>query len=349
MRAITDFDGARDAALPMDRLREIRRRSAAFRERFMDEPIITGARSLDLLRVPYPSWYAFTGVYAQAVIKPLMVHLLTRMTVIRFLDFEGAPRTLLFGASDHERGRATPFFERLAQKTPSFLHGAMAPVHATVPQALTACGISPAEVDYLSFDHLHTQDLRRWLGDGGFFPNASLLVHRQEWASARALLPLQSDWYCPGGTDGIAASRVIAFDGSIQLGRGIALMHTPGHTEGNHSLVIRTPDGIRVSSENGVSADSWSPEQSRHNAIRRYATATGAEVILNGNTQESSVDQYLSMVQEKCIAGASTDHGFANCVPSSECTPHWLFLGAPASHLFGAWSFGSLQGASSPS
>ena len=342
MRAIADFDGARDAASPTDRLREIRRRSAAFRERFMDEPVITGARSLDLMRVPYPSWYAFTGVYAQAVIKPLMVHLLTRMMVIRFMDFEGQTRTLLFGASDHECGRATPFFRRLAQKTPSFLHATMAPVHATVPEALAQCGISPADVDYLSFDHLHTQDLRRWLGEGGFFPKAKLLVHRQEWASAGALLPLQSDWYCPGGTDGIATSRLIAFDGSIQLGRGIALIHTPGHTQGNHSLVIRTPDGICVSSENGVSADSWSPGHSRHNAIRRYAKATGAEVILNGNTQESSVDQYLSMVQEKCIAGASAEHGFANCVPSSECTPHWLFPGAPASHLFGPWSFGRL-------
>lgn len=351
MRPIHDFDGARDAASPQDRLREIRRRAAGFRERFLDEPVIGHARSVNLLRVPYPSWYAFTGVYAQAVFKPAMVHLLTRMAILQYEDFEGRLRILLFGASDHEAGRATPFFQRLAAKTPSMLHSTIAPVHATVPQALAACGISPRDVDYLSFDHLHTQDLRRWLGDadsGGFFPKAKLLVHAQEWRSVQALLPIQSDWYCPDGARGVAASRVIAFDGSVQLGRGIALMHTPGHTEGNHSLVYRAPEGIRVSSENGVAADSWTPGHSRSNAIRRYARATGVEVILNGNTQEGGIDQYLSMVQEKCIAGASGTSAFANCVPSSECTPYWLFPGTPESHLFGEMSFGRMQAAVIP-
>ena len=39
--------------------------------------------------------------------------------------------------------------------------------------------------------------------------------------------------------------------------------------------------------------------------LRRYASVTGAEVVLNGNTREGSVDQYLLMVQEKEIAGCS--------------------------------------------
>jgi len=344
MRIITDFDGARDAASPQDRLREIRRRAAGFRERFIDEPVIRFARSIDLLRVPYPSWYAFTGVYAQAVFKPPMVHLLTRMTILQFEDFDGRLRTMLFGASDHEAGRATPFFARLAAKTPAMLLSTLAPVYTTVQKALADCGVAPGQIDYITFDHLHTQDLRRWLGSSsspGYFPNAKLLVHRQEWDSVGGLLPLQSDWYCPSGTAGVSPLRVIAFDSSLQLGRGIALVHTPGHTEGNHSLVYRAPEGIRVSSENGVAADSWSPEHSRHDVIRRYATATGVEVVLNGNTQEGSIDQYLSMVQEKCIAGPSGASEFANCVPSSECTPYWLFPGAPVSHLFGATSFGS--------
>ena len=342
---ITDFDGARDAAGPQDRLRELRKRGRQFRERFLEEPAVRYARSFDLLRIPYPAWYSFTGVYAQQLLKPHMVHLLTRLVLIQFDDFDGRLRHLLFSPADFETGSETPYFKRLGEQTPKFLHSTIAPMYATVPQALQSVGVAPESIDYITYDHLHTQNVRRWLGDKnspGVFPNARLLAHRQELASVQSLLPIQADWYCPQALDGVPPERIVAFDGSVQLGRGVALVHTPGHTEGNHSLVYRTDDGLRVSSENGVSADSWAPDRSRHNGIRRYAKATGAEVILNGNTQESSNAQYLSMVLEKTIAGDSTRHEFTNVVPSSECSPHWLFPGAPTSHLWGCTEFGTL-------
>jgi hypothetical protein len=342
---ITDFGGARDALRPQERLREIRKRAAGFRERFLEEPPVRYYRSVDLLRVPYPASYAFHGVYAPRLFRPLFVHLLNRLAIVRFEDFEGKLRTLLSEPSDFEAGRETPFFKRLAQRLPGLLFPLIAPVTATVPDALAAAGIDPREVDYITYDHLHTQDLRRWLGTGttpGLFANARLLVHRREWESVRGLLPTQAEWYCPHGSEGIDPRKVVQFDTDIQLGRGLALMHTPGHTEGNHSLVVRAPEGIRVSSENGVAADCYAPDHSRHNAIRRFAQATGAEVILNGNTLESSNDQYLSMVQEKTIAGPSPNPDFPNCVPSSECTPYWLFPRTPVSFLFGPSQFGKL-------
>jgi hypothetical protein len=342
---IHDFDGARSLATPMDRLRGVRYGAQRFRERFMDEPTVRFAQSFDLLRIPYPAWYAFSGVYSQQLLKPHMIHLLARTQLIQFEDFSGSLRTLLFTPADFETGSETPYFKRLAEQTPKFLHSTIAPIHGTVLQALQSVGLRPEQIDYISYDHLHTQNLRRWLGgDGtpGLFPNARLLVHRQELASVRGLLPVQADWYCPQGLDGVPAERIVDFDGSVQLGRGLALVHTPGHTEGNHSVVYRVDDGIRVSSENGVSSDSWAPLHSRHNGIRRYAQATGAEVILNGNTQESSNDQYLSMVLEKTIAGDGGTHAFSNVMPSSECTPHWLFPGAPSSHLWGTTQFGTV-------
>ena len=342
--SLNHFNGTRDSPMPQDRLRAIRNGAEALREQLLDEPPVHFARSFDLLRIPYPAWFAFTGVYSQQLLKPHMVHLLARMVVVQYDDFEGRLRTLLFTPADFEAGNETPYFKRLAEQTPKFLHKAIAPVYQTVPQALASCGIAPERIDYITYDHLHTQDLRRWLGSAGtpgLLPNAKLLVHRQELASVHGLLPVQAEWYCPHGLDGIPAGRIVPFDGSIQLGRGLALVHTPGHTEGNHSLVYRTGDGLRVSSENGVSADSWAPLQSRHNGIRRYAKATGAEVILNGNTQESSNDQYLSMVLEKTLAGTSASHGFSNVVPSAECTPHWLFPGAPTSHLWGETRHGT--------
>lgn len=344
IRPLKHFDGARDAAAPQDRLREVRRRAQALREEWLDAPEVLFWRSFNLVRAPYPTYYAFSGVYADRGFKFPLVHLLNRVFVVQYRDHDGAIRVLLLSPSDVEGNRETPFFKHLAERAPGFVQALVAPQYHTIDSALQACGLTPADVDYISYDHLHTQDLRRWLaGPTPYFPNARLLVHRQEWASTSALLPLQAEWYCPRGIDGIPASRVWCFDGSLSLGPGIALIHTPGHTEGNHSLATRVADGIRVTSENGVGVDSYEPRHSRIDAVRRHALQTGKEVILNGNTLEGSTDQYISMVLEKTLAGPSAHPDYPNCVTSSERTPFWLFPGERASHLFGEASFGRVQ------
>src|SRR6185503_3160534 len=94
-------------------------------------------------------------------------------------------------------------------------------------------------------------------------------------------------------------------DHDVKLGEGVALVRTPGHTQGNHSIVVRTTEGLMVTSENGVSADCYAPLKSRIPGLRSYARRTGMEVVLNGNTLEGALDQYISMVQEKELAGPS--------------------------------------------
>ena len=348
MKAIHDFDDVRQSPLPQDRLKAARKQASAFRERFMDEAPVQFYQSADMVRVPYPTWYAYSGVYTQSTYKFPYIHILNRIFIVQYHDFSGELKTLLFSPSDIEADRETPFFKRLTNKMPSWspLEGVVAPIIRDVTGALAEVGLSPEDVDYISYDHLHTQDVRRWLGTkdkAAYFPNAKLLVHEQEWLSTTSLLPVQADWYCPNGIEGVDPDKVIQFTGSIQLGEGVALVHTPGHTEGNHSLVARVPDGIRVTSENGVGADAYAPMNSKVNAIRRYAKDTGIEVILNGNTLEGSNEQYISMVIEKTIAGPSKNPDFPNCASSSEATPYWLIPGHKVSHLIGEAKFGSLH------
>lgn len=344
MRSLTDFDGARDATAPQDRLREVRRRAQALRERMLAEPEVLCWRSFDLIRAPYPTYYAYSGVFADRGFKFPLVHLLNRLFVVQYLDHDGVLRTLLMSPTDHDANRETPFFKRLAERAPKWVQPIVAPQFNTVESVLATCGLRPEDIDFISYDHLHTQDVRRWLaGPKPYFPNARLLVHRQEWASTLALLPLQAEWYCPNGIDGIPNERIVPFEGSLSLGPGVALVHTPGHTEGNHSLAARVPDGIRVTSENGVGVDAYEPKNSRINAVRRHALSTGKEVILNGNTLEGSNDQYISMVLEKTLAGPSINPEYPNCASSSERTPYWLFPGEPVSHLFGEAHFGRIQ------
>ncbi|MGM8897475.1 MULTISPECIES: MBL fold metallo-hydrolase [unclassified Psychrobacter] len=348
MKAINDFDNVRQSPLPQERLHVARKQASAFRERFIDEPPVQFYQSADMVRVPYPTWYAYSGVYTQSTYKFPYLHILNRIFIIQYYDFLDELKTLLFSPSDIEADRETPFFKRLTDKMPNWspLESVVAPIIRDVTGALAEVGLAPEDVDYISYDHLHTQDIRRWLGtkdNVAYFPNAKILVHEQEWLSTTALLPVQADWYCPNGIEGVDPNKVIKFTGSIKLGEGLALVHTPGHTEGNHSLVARVLDGIRVTSENGVGADAYAPMNSKVNAIRRYAQQTGMEVILNGNTLEGSNDQYISMVVEKTIAGPSKNPNFPNCASSSEATPYWLIPGHKVSHLIGEAKFGTLH------
>lgn len=102
---------------------------------------------------------------------------------------------------------------------------------------------------------------------------------------------------------------------------------------------------IQFSSEEGIKTLLVSPSDwENQRATPFFAKPTGAEVIINGNTQEYVVDQYISMVQEKSIAGPNpVDERFPNMVPSSEAQPYWLFPGtAPTLHT-GNLQFGQLS------
>lgn len=345
IKPIAGLDEARQHILPTVRLEQSRQAALTFRERMLQEDTpVRYYRSVNLIRAPYPTRY---GLLNASTVKSPFMHILNRLFVVQFEAVDGI-KTLLFSPSDFRANAETPFFKRLATRYGALsplVSSFLAPVENTVEQALATCGIRPEEVNYLSYDHLHTQDIRRWLGDGttpGFFPNARLLVMKQEWDSTTALLPQQREWYCPDGIKGVPMDRIILLDGSVQLGKGVALIRTPGHTEGNHSLVAHTPDGLLVTSENGVSADSYAPMHSEIPGVRRYAEQTGMEVVMNGNTLENSLDQYISMVVEKTIAGPSQrDARFCNFVPSSELTPYWGFPGLSPTFSFGELSYGA--------
>lgn len=334
---------ARDSQSPQVRLEEVRKGGLRLREKLLSMDNVVYYRTCDLIRVPYPTKYGLLNAYSMPT--PFM-HILNRLFIVQFRAGQSI-RTLLFSPSDIYGNRLTPYFHRLAKSFGPFENMGskfIAPVIATVEEWLEKTGISPEQVDYISYDHLHTQDLKKWLGTGekpGFFPNAKLLVTTQEWKSAQSLLPPQADWYCPGGLDGVPEDKILFFDDDIILGEGLALVRTPGHTEGNHSLVARTPEGLLVSSENGVSADSYSPLQSRIPGVRSFAKKTGMEVILNGNTLEKGLDQYISMVLEKTLAGPSSRNpDYYNVVPSSEMASFWAFPFVRPTFSFGPLEFG---------
>ena len=341
---ITTFDDCRTATRPDERLRAVRRAAEAFHERMVSQPSVDFFQTLTLARVPYPARYALLD--ACSVPTPF-VHIVNRLFVLQ-MKHRGSTKTILLSPSDVERDAQTPFFKAIVDQMGPFAslgQRLLAPQSGSVLDHLRDIGIAPEEVDYISYDHLHTQDVRGWLGENGsrgLLPNAKLLVMRQEWESAQGLLPTQARWYCPHGVSGVDPQRVVLLDGDVMLGESLAIVCTPGHTEGNHSFVTRTELGVLVTSENGVGPDAYAPLYSRIPGVAKYARATGAEVILNGNTLESSVEQYISMVMEKTIAGPSqANPDFPNMACSSELDAFWAFPGIKPTFRFGDLKLGA--------
>jgi hypothetical protein len=343
IRRAPHFEGARNHAAPQDRLKAAVQQALTFREEMLQGDPVPYYRSIDLVRAPYPKRYALKDA---CTVPVPYVHILNRVFVVQFKSADGV-KTMLVSPSDVAGNGETPFFKGLTNRMgalESYIRPVFSPEYNTVEQALAKTGIKPLDVDYLTYDHLHTQDLRRWLGTDGhpaYFPNAKLLVMRQEWESVKALLPPQQQWYCPEGIAGVPEDKVILLDHDVFLGEGVALVHTPGHTEGNHSIVVHTPEGLMVTSENGVSPDAYAPKHSRIPGLKQYAEKTGIDIVLNSNTLERGLDQYISMVQEREIAGPSKRNPlFPNMVCSSELTPYWLFPGISPSLAFGELEFG---------
>jgi hypothetical protein len=342
---LTQFHGCRNAKGQQTRVEDTRAAANAFRRYMLAGPKVRYFQSFDLVCVPYPSRYGLRNAFSRERLVEY-VHIQNRLFVVQF-DTNDGLKTLLVSPSDHERGGETPFFRRLQDKTPAMMQRLIVKRQSTVPEVISRIGLKPEDIDYITYDHLHTQDLRRWLGSdrqAGIFPHAKLIVHHREWESAKDLNPYQADWYCPNGIDSIPEHKIIHFDGDIMLGDGVALIHTPGHTEGNHSIVVHTDEGLWVISENGISVDSYAPLLSKAAGVADYARVIGTEVIINGNTLENSIDQYISMVQEKTIAGPSKrDPRFPNIFPSSEMTPYWLFPGTTPGFYVGAAKHGKIS------
>jgi len=327
IRAISHFSNSRESLSPQERLKQVQFQAKHFVEDFkMVNQQIQFLQTFDLVSIPYPVKSAFGN--ATNLINPYL-YVTNRLMVIQFSTHAGT-KTLLFSPSDLPANIKTPYFQRFRRLMGRFkntLQPLLTPIHNTVEQALESINLKPEQIDFICYDHLHTQDIRKWLGSfeqPAYFPNAKLLVMHQEWEAVKDLLPLQNHWYCPDGVDGIDPNKIIPLHSSIMLGDSLALIHTPGHTQGSQSLVINTDSGIMVCSQNGISVDNYSPEHSTIYGIADHVLENNMTVIPNGEHPELRLDQYISMVLEKTIADPHpSDKRFPYIMPSSELSARW--------------------------
>ena len=262
---------------------------------------------------------------------------------------KGEPKTLLFNPTDHIASRATPYFARMIEMVGDYVaFHLLAKTFDSLESQLDALGLDTKSIDYVAFDHFHTQDLRTLLGttDGEHeprFPRARLLAPVTEWNDWDDLHPMQRAWFVADGKRNVRTENLLLTDDDLELGDGVMLLRTPGHTSGNQTLFFNTPDGVWGCSENGTCADNWSPLESRIKGLAALCRKQDMDVVLNANTPELGAQQYTSMVLERTLVDrVSRAPGFCQMFPSSEVTPSPLAPGLSPTILHKALSYGQV-------
>ncbi|MEZ4222376.1 MAG: hypothetical protein R3B13_15670 [Polyangiaceae bacterium] len=303
-------------------------------------------RSLPITTFAYPTKYALWG----ASLSPAPYVILTHRALLVQFQQRGSLKTLLFNPTDDVAARETPFFKRMIRQVGDYVaFRLLATQFDSLEHQLSQLGLGPSDIDYVAFDHFHTQDLRSLLGtdDGEYasrFPRAKLLAPAAEWDDWDDLHPLQRAWFVADGKRGVRTDRVVLTQGDFWLGDGVMLLRTPGHTSGNQTLFVNTSDGIWGCSENGTCADSWTPLESRIKGLAGLCRRQDLDVILNANTPELGASQYTSMVLERTLVDRmNRNPGFCQMFPSSEVTPSSLSPGLRPTVVHGNLVYGEVS------
>jgi glyoxylase-like metal-dependent hydrolase (beta-lactamase superfamily II) len=325
-------------------LRAVRRSAERLRERFVNGPRCVSVRTLPLSTLAYPTRYAF---WAAAIAPAPFVIMTHRCVLVQFFR-NGELKNLLFNPTDVEGAKAAPYFARLIETFGTRMSDMLAGKYDSIESQLARLGVMPEDIDYVAFDHFHTQDLRGLLGteDGSRlprFPNAKLLAPKSEWDDWDDLHPMQKAWFVRDGKMGVRRNDVILTEGDIALGDGVMLLRTPGHTSGNQTLFMNTESGVWGISENGTCADNWSPLESRIKGLAYLCKKQDLDVVLNANTPELAALQYTSMILERTMVDrVRRAPAFVQMFPSSEVTPSLLAPGLTPSLLHRAITHGEV-------
>jgi hypothetical protein len=349
VRAIDHFDEARALRSAGHKLERLRHAAERAGDELREDPKVASVRTLPISDLIYPSKYAFNG----ALRLPLPYVTMRHRCLLVQLEVEGEIKNLLFNPTDRQSSRETPFFKELLDRF-GWAEALIGKTFGSAEDGLRALGLAPEDIDLIAFDHFHTQDLRPTLGttrgDGiaeplaARFPNARLLAPRTEWEDWDHLHPMQRAWFIRDGKKNVRTDRVVLTDRDLWLGKGCLLIRTPGHTSGNQTLFVHADGGVFGCSENGTSADNWSPYESRLPGLRSHARRYDLEVVINSNTPELGAEQYASMVLERTIVDRVPDApAFVQMFPSSEVTPSPVAPGVRPSVVFGERTSGTVR------
>lgn len=135
------------------------------------------------------------------------------------------------------------------------------PVHITVKKKLSAqlaeLGLTPADIEFLSFSHLHFDHT----GNGNLFAASTWIVDADERAAMFADTARSTDEF--GAYSALENSRTVLIEGDGShdvFGDGtVVIYQTPGHTPGSTTLLVKTAGSGNVL----LTGDMWHLAESR--------------------------------------------------------------------------------------
>src|SRR5690625_740808 len=204
---IEHFEEAHNDNNPGRQLQKIKDAIPAFKNWFKETGKVTAFHSFELIKIPYPKRY---GLWRAGKSPVPFIWFTNRMFNVQW-EAEGRTCTLLHEPTETELAVGTSFYTALMEKDGEFLGTTIiSKAYGTVEGYLEEVGLQPEDIDFITYDHLHTQDIRRWLGTTKpqkdlspneplqpYFPNAKLVVQLKEWDILPCLHPLQHVWYQP--------------------------------------------------------------------------------------------------------------------------------------------------------
>jgi N-acyl homoserine lactone hydrolase len=121
-------------------------------------------------------------------------------------------------------------FSPIDQETRDRYH----PRQRSVADALASAGAASADVDVIANCHLHADHA----GGNHVFPGVRVVVQDAELAAAR-----QPDFTFPEYAFDYPGATLDVVSGETDIGPGLRLVPTPGHTPGHQSLLVDTDAG----------------------------------------------------------------------------------------------------------
>lgn len=111
------------------------------------------------------------------------------------------------------------------------------PRRRTLDQAVTGAGARPEQITHVANCHLHFDHC----GGNPRLAGLPFFTQANELAAAREV----QDYTLPELLDA-PGTRWVELDGEAEVFSGVAIVPTPGHTDGHQSLVVRRDDGVVI-------------------------------------------------------------------------------------------------------
>ncbi|MBO9577293.1 MAG: N-acyl homoserine lactonase family protein [Microbacteriaceae bacterium] len=164
----------------------------------------------------------------------------------------------------------------------------------TVPEALDAVGIDPADVAAVLLSHLHFDHA----GSLDLFRGAHILLSRREhehW-TGRTAEELRAGFVEPAHLEALGRAdrdgRLVLIDGRFRATARATMIPAPGHTPGQMAVVVDAPGGRRILASDSVhlfeqlehgwrffAHDDAAQSDRSIGLLRRISAATGAPIV----------------------------------------------------------------------